>query len=106
MVRELRDREDWAYEMCLLARNRFLAHEFYDEHYAHCMTRRAWDELLLGSEFMARFRHTTFRRIVPNLKRIGLLSERMRPHYEAIGLLALEDEPAAPELTAADLLAG
>ena len=28
-----------------------------------------------------------FRRLIPNLKRIHLLSDRMRPHYEAIGLL-------------------
>jgi len=41
---------------------------------------------------------------VPNLKRINLLPDRLRPHYDAIGLLKYENEPAAPELTAADLL--
>jgi P-aminobenzoate N-oxygenase AurF len=102
--RDLREREDWAYEICLLARNRFLAHEFYEEYYGHCMSRAAWDELLLGSDFMAKFRHTMFRRIVPNLKRIGLLSEHMRPHYEAIGLLELEHGKAAPDLTAEELI--
>jgi hypothetical protein len=43
--------------------------------------------------------------VIPNLKRIGLLSERIRPKYEALGLLAFEQGRAAPELTAADLLA-
>ncbi len=103
--RERRDREDWAYEVCLMARNRFLAHEFYEEYYAPFMSLREWDRQILGSSFMARFRHTLFRRIVPNLKRIGLLSDRMRRHYASIGLLEHEHEKAAPELTAAELLA-
>ncbi len=101
---ERREREDWAFEVATLLRNRFLAHAFYDEFYAHAMSRRAWDEVVSGSRMMAAFRETMFRRIVPNLKRIGLLSDRIRPHYEKAGLLAFEHEKAAPELTAADLL--
>jgi hypothetical protein len=101
---ERRDREDWAYEMSLLMRNRFLAHEFYDEYYGHIMSRRAWDDLILSSEFMEHFRRNLFRRVVPNLKRIGLLSDRIRPHYARIGLLAWENEKAAPELEVEELL--
>ena len=44
VTRELRDREDWAFELSLLLRNRFLAHEFYDEYYGHLMSRRAWNQ--------------------------------------------------------------
>jgi hypothetical protein len=98
------DTEDWAFEIALMLRNRFLAHEFYDEFYAHHMSRRAWDRLVLGSELMTFFRRTMFRRIVPNLKKIGLLGDRVRPHYEKIGLLAFEDGKSAPDLTAKDLL--
>lgn len=101
---ELREREDWAYEVCLMARNRFLAHEFYEENYGHAMSLREWDRLIQGSRFMARFRHTLFRRIVPNLKRIGLLSKRMRPHYAALGLLDYEFGKAAPDLALQELL--
>ena len=50
------------------------------------------------------FRRTMFKRIVPNLKRIGLLSERIRPRYAALGLLEYEHLPAAPELTAQQLI--
>lgn len=102
--RERMEREDWAFEMSLLLRNRFLAHEFYDEYYAHLVRRSEWDRLILESPFMDFFRRTMFRRIVPNLKRIGLLSDRIRPHYGEIGLLEWEHERAAPELTASDLL--
>lgn len=103
--RDRRDREDWAFEMSLLMRNRFLAHEFYDEHYGHVMSRGAWDRAILESPYMERFRRTMFRRIVPNLKRIGLLTARIRPHYQALGLLEFENERAAPELSSDDLLA-
>jgi hypothetical protein len=102
--KDRREREDWAFEVALLLRNRFLAHEFYDEFYAHAMTRKQWDELVLRSEMMSLFRKTMFRRIIPNLKRIGLLTDRVRPHYAQYGLLAYENERAAPELTAQDLL--
>jgi hypothetical protein len=54
---------------------------------------------------MAVFRRSMFKRIIPNLKRIGLLSARVRPRYAAVGLLEYENGRAAPELTAQDLLA-
>lgn len=104
--RERMEREDWAFEMSLLLRNRFLAHEFYDEYYAHLVRRSEWNRMILESPFMDFFRRTMFRRIVPNLKRIGLLSDRIRPHYGQIGLLEWENERAAPDLTASDLLSG
>jgi hypothetical protein len=104
--RERMEREDWAFEMSLLLRNRFLAHEFYDEYYAHLVRRAEWNRMILESPFMDFFRRTMFRRIVPNLKRIGLLSDRIRPHYGQIGLLEWENERAAPDLTASDLLGG
>jgi hypothetical protein len=44
---ELRDRQDWAFEMAILLRNRFLVHEFFEEHYAHAMSRAAWERHLL-----------------------------------------------------------
>ena len=102
--RERRDREDWAFEVAYLLRNRFLAHEFYEEHWAHAMTRAEWNRMVLGSEMMAMFRRTMFKRIIPNLKRIGLLSLRVRSRYAELGLLEYENGPAAPELTARDLI--
>jgi hypothetical protein len=102
--KERREREDWAFEVVLLLRNRFLARELHAEFFAHEVSRAQWDRTLLASPMMGLFRETMFRRIVPNLKRIGLLSERMRPRYRKEGLLAFEHEKAAPDLTAADLL--
>lgn len=103
--RERREREAWAFEVTVLLRNRFLAHEFYEEFYAHAMSRRAWDQLVLDSELMGFFRQTMFRRIIPNLRKIGLLSDRIRPKYERLGLLAFENGRDATQLTATELLA-
>ena len=104
--RERRQREDWAFEVALLLRNRFLGHEMYEESFAHSMSRRAWDKMVERSEMMRVFRVTMFKRIVPNLKAIGLLSERIRPRYAAAGLLDYESGKAAPDLTANDLMEG
>ena len=99
-----REREDWAFEIVLLLRNRFFAHEFYDEFYAHHMTRAQWDEMVLGSDLMVAFRDTMLKRVIPNLRRIGLLSDRMRERYAAIDALRYATGPDASQLTAADLL--
>jgi len=58
--RERMEREDWAFEMSLLLRNRFLAHEFYDEYYAHLVRRAEWNRMILESPFMDFFRRTMF----------------------------------------------
>lgn len=102
--KERREREDWAFEVSLFLRNRFFAHEFFDEYYAHAMTRAQWEQLVLQSEMMKMFRKTMFKRVIPNLKRIGLLSDRIRPKYAELGLLDFEHGRAAPELTAKDLV--
>ncbi len=101
---ERREREDWAFEVALLLRSRFLAHEFYEDYYAHLMSRAAWDQLVLRSELMELFRRTMYKRLIPNLKAIGLLSDRVRPRYAELGLLVYEGGKAAPELAANDLL--
>jgi hypothetical protein len=102
--KERREREDWAFEVSVLLRSRFLGHEFYEEYWAHVMTVAQWDKLVEQSEMMRSFQRTMFKRIIPNLKRIGLLSDRVRARYDALGLLAYENDRAAPDLTAQDLL--
>jgi P-aminobenzoate N-oxygenase AurF len=102
--KERREREEWAFEIARLLRNRFFAHELWEEGWAHELSRKQWEQLVLQSEMMASFRKTMFKRLIPNLKRIGLLTERVRPRYAALGLLEYEGLRAAPELTAQDLL--
>jgi hypothetical protein len=83
---ERREREDWAFEVALLMRNRFMLYEVYDEWFAGVMPRKAWREFVQKTPGMFEFRQTCFSRLVPNLREIGLLSSRIMPHYDRVGL--------------------
>ena len=92
------------FEVALLMRNRFYAFEVYDEWFAHKLTRAQWREVVTTGPGMERFRHVMFQRLVPNLREIGLLSPRIRPHYERAGLSKYFGEKAADSITAAEML--
>lgn len=103
--RELREREDWTFEVACLMRDRFLAHEIYDEWFAGRLRRSDWDRIMTDSPFLTQFRQTMFRRLVPNLEYIGIFSPRIRVHYEKVGLTQYAGGRNASQLTAEDLLA-
>jgi len=102
---ERREREDWAFEVALLMRNRFLAYEIYEEHFEGLITRKQWREAVGASPGMDRFRHVMFSRMVPNLREIGLLTDRIRPHYARAGLEQYFGGLAADKLTGDQMLA-
>jgi len=103
--KERAEREDWAFEIAMLMRNRFLAHEVYDEWFGGTsVTRATWKQFVERSPGMEYFRMTMFSRLVPNLREIGLLSPRIRPHYDRVGLSRYFDGRAADVLVANDLL--
>jgi len=101
---ERREREDWAFEVALLMRNRFYAFEVYEEWFEHKLSRAQWREVVSTGPGMEQFRHVMFRRLVPNLREIGLLSARIRPHYESAGLAKYFGEKSADNLSAAEML--
>ncbi|MCB1189944.1 MAG: ferritin-like domain-containing protein [Leptospiraceae bacterium] len=100
-----RDREDWAYEVAVLLRNRFMFLEFHQEFFAHAFSTESWKRMILQSEVMKEFRRSLFTRLIPNLKAIGLLSNRMRTKYEQLGVLKYENEKAADTISLNELLA-
>ncbi len=101
---ERREREDWTFEVALLMKNRFMAYEVYDEWFTGLLTRAQWRNVMYHSRGMEQFRHVMFRRLVPNLREIGLLSDRIKPHYDRVGLMKYFGGAAAPELTGEQLL--
>ncbi len=103
--RERQEREDWAYEVALLMRNRFMAYEVFEEWFEGRMSREAWREVIARSPGMSAFRHTMFRRMVPNLREIGLMSPRIIPAYERAGLMEYYRGPAAPDLSGEQMVA-
>ena len=102
--RERREREDWAFEVALLMRNRFLAYEVYEEWFEHKLTRAQWRDLAYAAPGMEEFRRTMFRRLVPNLREIGLLTSRIQPAYERVGLMRYFHGASAADLSYDDLL--
>ena len=89
---ELRDREDFVVEASRLMRDRFLLHEVWDEMgmpVSECV------EIALSSESMRLFRTLLFSKIVPNVKRLGLLTPRVRKGFEELGVIQYEDWEAS-----------
>ena len=85
---ELRDREDFIMYACELMRNRLMGDQIAD---AMGWKREEVRELVMGSAPAQMFRRMLFARIVPNLKRLGLLSPRVRERFEKLGILQFED---------------
>lgn len=85
---EIEERALFAYETCVVMRERLISTDVF-EHFG-------WDveearEVVLAGEFMKRFRSLLFTRVMPNLKRIGLLTDKIRPQFEALGILQYEN---------------
>jgi hypothetical protein len=105
---ELREREDFVIEATHLLRERLLMQPVFE--------RLGWDldvwlPWAVGTPFMRGFRQMLFSKIVPNLKRLGLLTPRVRGVYEKLDLLRFEhlkdsvEEPeAAPPQEIVQLL--
>jgi hypothetical protein len=102
---ERREREDWAFEVALLMRNRFLAYEVYEEWFEGRISREAWREIINASPGMHEFRVTMFSRLVPNLREIGLLTPRLMPRYESAGLMKYFGGAAADKITGQGMIA-
>jgi hypothetical protein len=96
---ELREREDFVIEATHLLRDRLLMHQIFE--------RLGWDEKVwvpwaMQTPFMVGFRQMTFSKIVPNLKRLGLLTPRVREAFAKLDILRFEsmkDSVEEPEAT-------
>lgn len=85
-----RERQDFCYEAAVLMRDRLLGSEVYATMglpVAEC------DALTLRSPSMIEFRRLLFSRIVPSLRRLGLLTGVLRERFAALDLLVFEDWP-------------
>jgi len=103
--RERREREDWVYEVALLMRNRFLMREIYEEWFSHKFSLKQWDEAIYLSPSMQKFRTLMFERLIPNLEYIGLMSDRIKEHYDKAGLTHFLGGKNATQLREEDLTA-
>ena len=101
---ERREREDWSFEIALLMRNRFMAYEVYEEWFEGILSREDWRKFILGAPGMEEFRSVMFSRLVPNLREIGLLSDRIKPFYAKEGLMRYFSGLSADQLSGEQML--
>jgi hypothetical protein len=85
---ERRDREDFTVEACELMRDRLIGEEI-----AHYF---GWDpaevrDRVLASPVMKMFRQGLFARVVPNIKKLGLLTPRVREGFERLEIIQFEN---------------
>ena len=84
---ELRDREDFIIYACELMRDRLVGDQISSV--------MGWDRAqvrrtVLASEPAQMFRRMLFARVVPNLKRLGLVTPRVRQAFERLGIIQFE----------------
>jgi hypothetical protein len=89
---ELRDRETFIVESSRLMRDRFLLQEVW-EHMG--LPVKECVEIAMRSESMAMFRKLLFSKIVPNVKRLGLLTPTVRRGFEELGVIEFESWDAS-----------
>jgi hypothetical protein len=91
---ELREREELVIDAAILMRDRLLMHEVWER---LGLDVAAWVEWSLTTPFMGGFRQLLFSKIVPNLRRLGLLTPRVRQAFERIRVLHFEHLPDSTE---------
>ena len=85
---ERQERAQFAYEACVISRERLVATDVF-RHFG-------WDveearKTVLDGFVMSHFRNLLFQRVIPNLARIGLMTEEIRPKFEELGILEYEN---------------
>ncbi len=99
---ELRDREDFVIEAASLMRDRFLLDDVWERMGIDVAEGKAF---VLSNPIMEAFRMILFSKIVPNLNKLGLLTPRVRDHFEQLGVLHYTDAPDSATSFDPDLLA-
>ncbi len=87
--RELRERQEFAYEGCRLMRDRLYAVEVWREMGLPVEETR---EIVMRSEIMREFQKALFSKVVPNTKRLGLLTPWLRERFHELDILKWEHE--------------
>lgn len=85
--RELRDREEFIVESSRLMRDRFLGQDVWAR---LGLPAKECEAAAEKSEMMKLFRTLLFSKIVPNVKRLGLLTPRVRAGFAELGVLHFE----------------
>ncbi len=81
------EREEFVYEACVLMRDRITNREVWE---AMGLDAQACVDLADKAPLTQEFRYRLFSKIVPNVKSLGLLSNKQRKRFEDLGILKFE----------------
>ena len=84
---DLAEREDFVLEACALMRDRFQPTQVWERFGIDVAEA---EQHFLASADMAAFRSLLFSKVVPNLRKLGLLTPRVREGFEQLGILRYE----------------
>jgi hypothetical protein len=92
---EIEERAEFAYEACVVMKNRFHAIQVFEEF--------GWDveetcAYARNVPIREQFQQFIFQGVIPNLKKVGLLTETVRPKFEELDLLKWEDFPNSEDM--------
>ena len=82
---ERKDRAKFALEACTVSRHRLKAYDVWEK---YGMNIEETEEYQKENILQTQFQDVLFSRIMPNLKKIGLLTEELIPEYEKLGVMS------------------
>jgi hypothetical protein len=91
---EVRERQEFTLQACILMRDRFLARDVWER---LGMPADECCRYALESPSMIEFRRMLFSKIVPNVKKLGLLDDWLRARFSELGILQYEDLEASDD---------
>ena len=97
---EKEERAQFAFEACWLSRERLLSTDVFE--------RFGWDieearQFQLGTDINKHFQKLLFQRVMPNLRRIGLLRDSVKDKFEDLGILEYASSKSDADIDWADL---
>ena len=88
---EREERAEFAFEACVISRERLINTRAMQKYLK--MSEDEAREFTLQTSANNTFRNFLFSRVIPNLSRIGLLTDNVRPKFDELGLLEFEHAP-------------
>ena len=98
---ELEERAQFAYEACVVMRRRIINTELPAKWFG--ISEDEAFELIVNQENQDIFNNLLFNRVMPNLKKIGLLTEKIQPLYDELNLLAFAESDSDFEVDWAEM---
>ena len=86
---EIEDRAQFAFEACVVMRDRLISGEVISKFLDY--TPEEAHKIAEESEQGENFKNLLFTKIIPNLTRIGLITDKVRPKYEKLGVLSYQE---------------